>query len=69
MIIAYDRDEAGKTGALRAQGMLLKRQLEVTIFDWEQVLGKRGKMIPPHLTDLAVFSKTQFRWLRDNRLL
>ena len=67
--IAYDRDEAGKEGALRAQGMLLKRQLEARIFDWEQVLGRRGKMIPPHLVDLAVFSTAQFQWLRQHRLL
>ena len=67
--IAYDRDEAGKEGALRTQGMLLKHHLEVRIFDWEQVLGKRGKMIPKRLADLAAFSTEQFQWLRQHGLL
>ena len=72
VIIAYDRDEAGRKGAAKAAALLQTHGLTPQIFDWEAPLGqtKAGPAhIPDTITDLAECSPEQLAWLRHRRLL
>jgi len=70
--IAYDRDQAGKEGAIKAAESLSMVGLKGLIFDWEAVLGKhKGKHvhITANIRDLADQSTKQLGWLRQRSLL
>ncbi len=70
--IAFDRDDAGRKGALKAAQALAQVGLEVQIFDWDAPIGRNRQgdvFIPQNTGDLADFSTRQLNWLRQRRLL
>lgn len=67
ILIAYDRDDAGKAGADKAANLLTSLGLEPVIFDWEAPVGRsrNGPVhIPAGVNDLADLSTDQIDWLR-----
>lgn len=67
IIIAYDRDEAGRIGAVKAVDLLEAAGLASEIFDWEAPIARNAKgvvHIPKTTQDLADFSPEQLNWLR-----
>ncbi|MDA7426766.1 toprim domain-containing protein [Thalassococcus lentus] len=70
--IAFDRDDAGRTGAKKAAQTLRKAGLEAEIFDWDAPVGRNRQgdvYLPTSVQDLADFSTEQLQWLRQRRLL
>lgn len=66
--IAYDRDEAGQDGAVKATEKLTALGLKVEVFDWNAAMarGPQGDVfIPDEVQDLADFSTKQLQWLRQ----
>lgn len=67
IILAFDRDKAGREGAIKAKALLNQLDLNVLIFDWDRIVGRiDGKPagIPDPIQDLADFSPDQLAWLR-----
>jgi hypothetical protein len=65
--IAFDRDEAGQSGALKAAALIEKAGLKAQIFDWDASVARSNNgdvFIPPEVQDLAEFSTEQLQWLR-----
>lgn len=72
VLIAYDRDKAGRTGAAKAQALLSEQGVTSRIFDWDAPVGKTRSgpvTIPETITDLGDFSPDQLCWLRARGLL
>jgi len=70
--IWYDRDEAGKTGQVKAVELLRANGFIANRFDWEKEFDscKRGKVkIPPNLNDVGDFKSIQLAWLRGNGII
>ncbi|MEL7099413.1 MAG: toprim domain-containing protein [Pseudomonadota bacterium] len=70
--IAFDRDDAGRTGAEKAAQTLRKAGLEAEIFDWDAPVGRNRQgdvYLPTSVQDLADFSTEQLQWMRQRRLL
>jgi len=66
--IAFDRDEAGQSGAQKAAILIKQAGLKPQIFDWDAAVGRSSKgdvFIPPEVQDLAEFSTEQLQWLRS----
>jgi len=71
ILIAYDRDEAGKNGAKKANALLSEHGVGSRIFDWRAPIGKTRSgpvSIPETMTDLCDFSAEQLCWLRERRI-
>lgn len=69
VIIAYDRDMAGKAGADKALALLASIGLEPSLFDWDAPLGRTNGgivTIPETISDLCDFTTEQMAWLRDH---
>lgn len=65
--IAFDRDDAGQSGAQKAAALIKQAGLKAQIFDWSASVGRSSKgdvFIPPEVQDLAEFSTEQLQWLR-----
>lgn len=69
ILIAYDRDDAGKNGAAKAAALLRDRDLHADIFDWEAPLTGTRRRIPEAIGDLGDLSAEQLQWLRARGLL
>ena len=72
ILLAYDRDDAGRLGAEKAVELLESKGLKVRSFDWEAPLGrtKEGPVsIPTQINDLSDLSVEQIQWLRGRKLL
>lgn len=70
--LVFDRDKAGRAGALRATKLLSDIGLNACNFDWNTSVAKtaRGSVhIPPEIMDLADLSTQQIAWLRQKNLL
>lgn len=70
--ILYDRDDAGRKGAVKAAERLSHAGLTPMILDWEAPLGRsdgRAVHIPTTIRDLAEFSTKQLAWLRAKGLI
>lgn len=67
VLLAYDRDRAGRDGDGRARELLQQAGFEVAGFDWNMTFPspRRGEVrIPPDITDVGKFSVEQLQWLR-----
>jgi DNA primase len=65
--IAFDRDDAGQSGAQKASALIEQAGLKAQIFDWDASVARSRKgdvFIPPEVQDLAEFSTEQLQWLR-----
>ncbi len=70
--IAYDRDEAGRQGAVKAAEQIRDVGLTPVIFDWNAPVGRNSAgdvFIPKTTSDLADFSTKQLIWLRAKGLI
>lgn len=70
--LVFDRDKAGREGAVRATKLLSDIGLNVRNFDWNAPVAKTAKgpvHIPPEIQDLADLSTQQIAWLRQQQLL
>jgi len=70
--IAYDRDEPGREGAVKAAERLTAFGLQPNIFDWTAEVGRTTDgpaHIPEHISDLADCTTEQLAWLRQHGLL
>lgn len=70
--VIFDRDDAGRQGAVKAADALREVGLEPVIFDWDAPIGRssRGAVhIPTETADLADFSTEQLTWLRAKNLI
>ena len=67
VLLAYDRDRAGRDGDERARELLQEAGFEVTSFDWDMTFPspRRGEVrIPADITDVGKLTVGQLRWLR-----
>ena len=67
IILAFDRDKAGREGAIKAKALLNQLDLDVLIFDWDRIVGRidgEPAGIPDLIQDVADFSPDQLIWLR-----
>jgi DNA primase len=72
ILIAFDRDDAGREGAVKAELRLSQLGIKTRIFDWEASVGRSRKgsvYLPDEIGDLAEFSTEQITWLRGRGLL
>lgn len=72
ILIAYDRDDAGKVGAEKAAIRLQDVGLTPAVFDWESPIGQTRDgpaHIPSNIHDLGDLTPTQLQWLRGKGLL
>lgn len=72
ILIAYDRDAAGKAGADKAAALLAEHGLEPRLFDWDApvAINRGGPVrIPEDIRDLGDLSAEQIGWLRRKGLL
>ncbi len=72
ILIAFDRDQAGREGAAKAELRLSQLGIKTRIFDWETAVGHSRKgpvYLPEQIGDLAEFSTEQITWLRGRGLL
>jgi len=70
--VVFDRDDAGRQGAVKAADALRQVDLEPVIFDWDSPIARssRGAVhIPAGTDDLADFSTEQLIWLRAKNLI
>ncbi|MBV1864911.1 MAG: toprim domain-containing protein [Rhodobacteraceae bacterium] len=70
--LVFDRDKAGREGAVRATKLLSDIGLNAHNFDWNAPVARTAKgpvHIPPEIKDLADFSTQQIAWLRQQKLL
>lgn len=70
--LVFDRDKAGREGAVRATKLLSNIGLNASNFDWDTPVANTAKgpvHIPPEIQDLADFSTQQIAWLRQQKLL
>ena len=67
VLLAYDRDRAGRDGEERARELLQTAGFEVIGFDWEMTFPspRRGAVgIPADITDVGKLTVEQVQWLR-----
>ncbi len=72
ILIAFDRDKAGRAGAAKAAALIEQAGLKARIFDWDAQVARSREgpvRIPGSVRDLAEFSTEQLSWLRQRRLL
>jgi DNA primase len=66
--IAFDRDDAGQDGAVRAAERLQAQGLKTQTFDWNASMARNASgdvFIPDEVQDLADLSTKQLQWLRQ----
>lgn len=72
VLVLFDRDKAGQSGAGKAADALKKAGLDPVLFDWSRPIAKQNNQtiqIPPEVQDLGDFSKKQLIWLRARSLI
>ena len=69
VLIAFDRDAAGKAGATKAKKAIGQVGLKAKIFDWTAAIATssgHAVYLPPSIQDVADFKPEQIDWLRRN---